>query len=143
MRVALVLLACLGLVLPSAHWIALCIGCDGSIALEIAVDGTCAGAQHRSCCRTSCEEKPAAHKQKAEARIANECCRDVLLGRHATPPTVPVSTKRLSPRDDSDVAVAAQPAAGPITQAAAHASGMGSYRGMPPPPFLTTVVLLL
>ncbi len=42
-REATIVAVCLGLALPSAHAIALCIDCDGSLALKVAVDGACAG----------------------------------------------------------------------------------------------------
>lgn len=145
MRVGVVLLACVGLILPSAHGLALCIGCDGSVTLEAVVDGACAGAQAESCCsRTSCEgESEADSDQSAfDSHDQHGECQDAILGRDATPPSETFSGKRPISRSGSDV-VAAGSTTDLTAQLATNAGAISRDRGMPPPPFLNTVVLRL
>ena len=57
LRTVILIVVSLGLALPSAHALALCIDSDGSVALEVAVDGVCTGTktQGRNDGRTAAE----------------------------------------------------------------------------------------
>ncbi len=144
MRIAVILLTCIGLAVPGAHGIALCIGCDGSVVLENAIDGACAGSQSRSCCaRTSCEEDSATPQGGIKANVQHGSCHDVLLGRDAAPPSGKLSVKRRPSRSDSGAIVDVDPAAGLIEQPNAEMRSACSHQGAPVPPFLSTVVLRL
>ena len=145
MRIAVILLACVGLVAPSAHGIALCIGFDGSVTLKAAVDGTCAGAQPEGQLRrTSCEEDPEAdsHQHDIDPHDQHGECQDAMLGRDAAPPSKTFSGKRPVPRPGSD-AVAAESTSGLAAQLAAEAREVSRNRGTLPSSFLNTVVLRL
>jgi hypothetical protein len=145
MRVAVILLACVGLLAPSTHGIALCIGCDGRVTLEAAVDGACAGAQPEGCCRrTSCEgeSESDSHQHAIGSSDQHGECQDALLGRDAAPPSETFSAKRPVSRSGQD-AVTADPATDLGARPATDAGATSCDRGMPPPSFLRTVVLRL
>jgi hypothetical protein len=143
-RAVATLLICLGLVVPSAHRLALCVGCDGSVALEIAIDGACAGALPGACCsQAMCMEESASHRTGIAARPDHEGCHDVPLGRDAVSPSVALSAKRLVSRPGSDAVAMMQSPTTPVVRHVATAGGVRPERGSPPPPFLTTVVLLI
>jgi len=46
-RAVTLIVVCMGLALPSAHALALCIDSDGSFALDVAVNGACSGSRAR------------------------------------------------------------------------------------------------
>ena len=145
MRIALILLTCLGLALPSAHGIALCIGCDGSVALKTEVGGARARAQSEGCCRgTSSEEDPESdsHQHAVDADDQHGECHHAILGRDATPPSETFSGKRPVPRTGSD-AVAAEFTTDLAARLAAEAGAVSRSRGTLPSSFLNTVVLRL
>ena len=48
LRTATLIMVCLGLALPSAHALALCIDSEGNLALEVAINGRCTGSKTRS-----------------------------------------------------------------------------------------------
>jgi hypothetical protein len=142
-RIALVLLMCLGLALPSARGIALCIGCDGSVALEMAVDGACARSQSRSCCPPmSGGEEIASHQQRIEAHGRHGSSHDALPGRDAAPPAEMFSGKRKLSGLDSG-AVVTDAVAVPFEQPTTEAKDTRTSGDTPFPPFLSTVVLQL
>ena len=92
-RAATLIMLCLGLALPSAHALALCIDSDGSFALDVAVGGACSGSRER---RDDGERTPA--EELGPAADAVDCrgsCTDVVLGGGgvAVPPPA-VSGKR-------------------------------------------------
>ncbi len=147
MRSAVILLASIGLVAPSAHGVALCIGCDGSVTLEAAVDGACAGAQSGGCCsRTSCEENSESdsHQLAVDAYDQHGSCQDAILGRDAAPPSKTFSGKgkRLVSRSGSD-AVAAEFTTDQAARSATEAGVASRDCGILPSSFLNTVVLRL
>jgi hypothetical protein len=86
-RTATLIAVCLGLALPGAHALALCIGCDGSLALDVAVDGACTGTktQGHSTARTPAEGLGCT----TDAVDGCGGCTDVVLsgGGAAIPPT--------------------------------------------------------
>ena len=77
-RTATLIMLCLGLALPSAHALALCIDSDGSFALDVAVDGACSGSRARGDDR---ERTPAEGFGRAADSIdCRGSCTDVVLG---------------------------------------------------------------
>ena len=101
-RTATLIMLCLGLALPSAHALALCIDSDGSFALDVAVGGACSGSRERSDDgeRTPAEEFSPA----AEAVDCRGSCTDVVLGGGgvAVPPPVASGKRGLSrPTDEA------------------------------------------
>ena len=93
LRTATLIVLCLGLALPSAHALALCIDSDGSFALDVAVNGACSGSRARGDDR---ERTPAeGFTRAADAVDCRGSCTDVILGGGgvAVPPPV-VSGKR-------------------------------------------------
>lgn len=78
LRTATLIMVCLGLALPSAHALALCIDSEGNLALEVAVNGACTGSKARGNDR---ETTPA--EGLGRAADAVDCCggcTDVVLG---------------------------------------------------------------
>ena len=75
---ATLIMVCLGLALPSAHVVALCIDSEGNLALEVAVDGACAGSRARGDAR----ERTSAEGLGRAADAVGCCggCTDVVLG---------------------------------------------------------------
>jgi hypothetical protein len=105
LRTATVVAVCLWLVLPSTHVLALCIDSDGSLALEVAVDGACTGSNPRGGSRTP-------EQEVALAANAVDCCgdcTDVVLsgGGAAIPPHTASAKHKLERQTD----MAAEPAA--------------------------------
>ena len=96
MRAAKVITAaflCLGLAVPSAHGLVLCVDDDGGLAVEAAVDGACAGARPRTDDRSADSARPG-----LQANSASCCggCIDVALGSGETvPPISSDSSQRL------------------------------------------------
>lgn len=75
---ATLIMVCLGLALPSAHVLALCIDDEGNLALEVAVDGACTGSKARGDAR---ERTPAEGLGRTVEAV--DCCggcTDVVLG---------------------------------------------------------------
>ena len=143
-KAVVIILICLGLVVPSAHGLALCVGCDGSVALEIAIDGACAGARSAACCgRAPCGEDALQHRLVVEAHAVHDGCRDTLLGRDAAHPPNTLSAKRLVPRPGSDGEVAAESTTAPVVRQGTATRGTGPERGSSPPSFLGITVLIL
>jgi hypothetical protein len=101
-RTATLIMLCLGLALPSAHALALCIDSDGSFALDVAVDGACSGSRARGVDR---ERTPTAGLSRAadEADCRGNCT-DVVLGGGgvAVPPSALSGKHSLSrPTDEA------------------------------------------
>ena len=90
-RIATVLLGCLGLALPSAPGIALCIGGDGDVELKRATHAVCAGTEPggRGHGATAC-----GFDRGFEAVDQSRDCHDVVLSRDvATSPPTSASEK--------------------------------------------------
>ncbi len=91
-RTATLIMLCLGLVLPSAHTLALCVDSDGSFALDAAMDGACSGSRARDDDR---EKTPAGGFSRAAAVIDSRgSCTDVILGGGVAVPPPALSGKR-------------------------------------------------
>ena len=91
-RTATLIMLCLGLTLPSAHALALCIDSDGSFALDVAVNGACSGSRARGDDR---ERTPAeGFTRAADAVDCRDSCTDVVLGGGVAVPPPVVSGKR-------------------------------------------------
>jgi hypothetical protein len=100
-RTATLIVVCLGLALPSAHALALCIDSDGSFALDVAVNGACSGSRARGDDR---EKTPAERfSRAADAVDCRGSCTDVVLGGGvAVPPPALSGKRRLSrPTDEA------------------------------------------
>ena len=101
-RTATLIMLCLGLALPSAHALALCIDSEGNLALEVAVGGACTGSRTRGDGR---ERTPT----EGLGRVADavDCCggcTDVVLGGGgvAVPPPALSGKHKLSrPTDEA------------------------------------------
>jgi hypothetical protein len=82
LRTATTIAVCLWLILPSTHALALCIDSDGSLALEVAIDGACTGS------RGGAKERGgAAARGLGPAADSLDCCggcTDVVLGGDGT-----------------------------------------------------------
>jgi hypothetical protein len=87
-RTATILLVCLGLALPSAPGIALCIGADGDVELVGASHASCAGEESGSCDRSS--DRACKSDRGLEAVEQSRDCRDVIVSRDiaASPPSL-------------------------------------------------------
>jgi hypothetical protein len=91
-RTATLIVVCLGLALPSAHALALCIDSDGSFALDVAVNGACSGSRARGDDR---EKTPAERfSRAADAVDCRGSCTDVVLGGGVAVPPPALSGKR-------------------------------------------------
>jgi len=101
-RTAILIVVCLGLALPSAHTLALCIGSDGSFALDAAVGGACSGSRARGDDR---ERTPAEGFSRAVDAVGYRgSCTDVVLGGGgvAVPPPALSGKRGLSrPTDEA------------------------------------------
>lgn len=100
---AATLLICLGLGIPSAHGIAVCVDGDGNVAVEAAVNGACAGTQVPSCG----EGSGAGTEFSLQGRDDDHCgsCRDVVLsGSDMRPPVEKDSKARRLERPDGSTA---------------------------------------
>jgi hypothetical protein len=101
-RTATLIVLCLGLALPSAHALALCIDSDGSFALDVAVNGACSGSRARGDDR---ERTPAeSFSRAADAVDCRGSCTDVVLGGGgvAVPPPALSGKRGLSrPTDEA------------------------------------------
>jgi len=101
-RTATLIMLCLGLALPSAHALALCIDSDGSFALDVAVDGACSGSRARGDDR---ERTPAEGFSRAADSIdCRGSCTDVIIGGGgvAVPPPALSGKRGLSrPTDEA------------------------------------------
>lgn len=102
LRTATLIMLCLGLALPSAHALALCMDSDGSFALDAAVGGACSGSRARGDDR---ERIPAEeYSRAADAVDCRSSCTDVVLGGSgvAVPPPVLSEKSGLSrPTDEA------------------------------------------
>jgi len=101
-RAVTLIVVCLGLALPSAHALALCIDSDGSFALDVAVNGACSGSRARGDDR---ERTPAeGFSRVADAVDCRGSCTDVVLGGGgvAVPPPAVSERRGLSrPTDEA------------------------------------------
>ncbi len=101
-RTATLIMLCVGLALPSAHALALCIDSDGSFALDVAVNGACSGSRARGDDR---ERTPAeGFSRAADAVDCRGSCTDVVLGGGgvAVPPPAVSERRGLSrPTDEA------------------------------------------
>ena len=102
-RVVTLIVACLGLALPSAHALALCIDSEGNLALEVAVGGACTGSRTRS---TDRERIPTEGLGRVTDTV--DCgggCTDVVLGGGgaAIPPPALSGKHKLSRQTDAAV----------------------------------------
>lgn len=77
-RTVILIVLCLGLALPSAHALALCMDSDGSFALDVAVDGACGGSRARGDDRE--RTPPEGYSRAADAVDCRGSCTDVVLG---------------------------------------------------------------
>jgi hypothetical protein len=107
---------CIGLVLPSAHSIAVCVDGEGSFTLEAAVNGACAGSDSR-CCE---EETPAEHETAPDGCSADHCgsCRDIVVngaGMGSPVPTCKAALRISQPVTDSAFVVEEEPSSGSAT----------------------------
>jgi hypothetical protein len=104
LRTTILMVVCLGLALPSSHALALCIDSDGSLALEVAVDGACTGAktQGRDAARTQTHGFGFA----VDTVVVCDGCKDVVIrgSSVATPPTSTSEKSRPSRATDEAVA---------------------------------------
>jgi len=93
-RTATLLLVCLGLVLPTAPGIAICIGDAGDVDVGTSTHSACRGRESDACERSTdvCESQ-----RGLEAVDESRDCRDVILRRDfATSPPKPASEKHRS-----------------------------------------------
>ncbi len=102
-RTATLIMLCLGLALPSAHALALCIDSEGNLALEVAVGGACAGSRARGDDR---ERTPTEGLGRVVDAV--DCCSgctDVVLGGGgaAIPPPALSGKHKLSRSTDEAV----------------------------------------
>jgi hypothetical protein len=82
----------LGLAVPGAHGVVLCLNEHGEFALELSLDGTCAGAQE-----PTSRSRTSGAQGGALAQAAAGCyggCRDVTLSSNDTAPHSPDSMVR-------------------------------------------------
>ncbi len=102
-RAATLIVVCLGLALPSAHALALCIDSEGNLALEVAVGGVCTGSRARGDDR----ERTPTEGLGRMADAADCCggCTDVVLGGGgvAIPPPALSGKHKLSRSTDEAV----------------------------------------
>jgi len=101
-RTVILIMLCLGLALPSAHALALCMDSDGSFALDAAVGGACSGSRARGDDR----ERTVAEGlgSCADAVDCRSSCTDVVLGGGdaAIPPPALSGRDKLSrPTDEA------------------------------------------
>jgi len=101
-RTATLIMLCVGLALPSAHALALCIDSEGNLALEVAVGGACTGSRTRGEGR---ERTPGeGFSRAADAVDCRGSCADVVLGGggEAIPPPALSGKQKLSrPTDEA------------------------------------------
>lgn len=78
---------CVGLVLPSAHSVALCLDSEGNLTLEAAVNGACAGSDSR-CCE---DDEPRGEESTSDSCYGDHCgsCRDVVIVGAGTDSPIP------------------------------------------------------
>ena len=76
-KIIAIALVCLGLGIPSAHGIALCMDSDGGFTVEAAVNGACAGAL-TTCCDAGAGSTQGVGLQ-APAADHGGSCRDIVL----------------------------------------------------------------
>ena len=101
-RTATLIMLCLGLALPSAHALALCIDSDGSFALDVAVDGACSGSRARGVDRG--RTLTAGLSRVADAVDCCGGCTDVVLGGGGAaipPPELSGKHKLSRPTDEA------------------------------------------
>ncbi|MCD4691212.1 hypothetical protein K8S17_07105 [bacterium] len=81
-RTAMLIMICLGLAMHGTHALALCMDGDGSLALELVVDGACAGSSAGSNTRAESGQRTSAAGLGRSAEAVGLCggCTDVVLG---------------------------------------------------------------
>ena len=135
------LLVCLGLGLPSAHGIALCVDGSGGVTVEAAVNGACVGTQ------VPCCEGWAASEVELGMRgpTGDHCgdCRDVVLsGGGCEPPLAAGSKAKRQPRRDAGGPIY-EKASSPDDATCISERRTASPLAGPSLPFFRTVVLRL
>ncbi|MEA3409554.1 MAG: hypothetical protein U9Q95_04325 [Candidatus Eisenbacteria bacterium] len=102
-RRATLIILCLGMALPSAHALALCMDSEGNVALEVAVGGVCSGSRARG---NDTDRAPAGGFGRA-ADVVDCCggCTDVVIGGGgaAVPPPALSGKHKLSRPGDEAV----------------------------------------
>jgi hypothetical protein len=123
LRTATVIAICLWLALPSSHALALCIDSEGSVALEVAIDGACTGSRAGGAGSGRSAERGV--DLTADAYDCCGGCTDVVLGRDGVViPAQSVSGKQRPARPIEKVADAADaPRISPPIARGATASG--------------------
>jgi hypothetical protein len=143
-RPLITLLICLGLALPGAHGVVLCVGRDGNIALEVAVDGVCTSALTRNCGPASmCDLESTPHADSLAAHSTHHGCNDTSLGRDTVPVSEVPSAKRLAAKPGSDGLAATRPVSDREIVSAYAKRDAGATCGSPLDPLLESVILLL
>lgn len=141
LRTATLIMVCLGLALPSAHALALCIDSEGNLALEVAVNGACTGSKARGNDR---ETTPAEGLGRAVDAV--DCCggcTDVVLGGGSAAVPPPALSGKHKPSRPTDEAVDAIYAPGNSTPRASGTRFSSSAPIPERPPTCGSVVLRL
>ncbi len=108
LRTAALIAVCLGLMLPSAHALALCIDSDGSLALEVAVDGACGGAKTRNH-KTARQQAEGASFMATAVSGCGACTDVVLRGSGAVVPLPDASDRSRHLRATDETAIPVDP----------------------------------
>lgn len=143
MKVAIILLATLGLIVAAANGSGFCVECDGFVSSRGADEGTCLGPDG---CSHSSDSSCGSDMQggaSIDARSEHVGCRDALRGPDAAPPPEPESSKRSASRSDSDYLAAAGGFTDPVLSHSDRGDATRLSRGAPTPALLSSVVLLL
>lgn len=142
-KILTVAVVCLGLGISGTHGVALCFGSDGSLSIEAALDGACAGAR-TSCCS---EREPLSEQAASTMRGVDESgsCRDVVIGQDGANAPLPSATsvKRLMERPgNTEGPVPAQTSIEDLSATSPSGGECQATRGQRPPPIRTTVLRL-
>lgn len=141
-RMTFIALVCLGLGLPSAHGIALCVDSEGSFTLEAVLNGACAGAQDSRC--GSGEEPHGEMGLRSNAVDHCGSCRDVVFSRDGHGPPLPKNPSAQRPSRD-DGGASSIVAEGPLSDQVDCCLVRQVVTGLPvhrPPPRSTVVLQL-
>ena len=141
LRTATLIMVCLGLALPSAHALALCIDSEGNLALEVAINGTCTGSKTRSNDR----ERTLAEGLGRAVDAVDCCggCTDVVLGGGGAAVPPPALAGKHKPSRPTDEAVDPIYAPGNSTPRASGTRCSSSAPIPERPPTCDSVVLQL